>query len=197
MKKILGLVLVLVVGLVLASCGAQKQAAQTAITSAETAWTAARDNVAKILPDDAKGIDDAITAAKASLEEGDVKGALAAAQAIPGKVSALTAGLEAKKAELTTQWTSLSAGLPGVVGEVQKKVDALAKSKHLPAGIDQATFDDAKNSLAQATQAWTDAQGAQANGNLADALAKATTVKDLLVKVLTALKLPVPAALQA
>lgn len=197
MKKTLGLVLLLVVGLALASCGAQKQAATTAIASAETAWTAARDNVAKILPDDAKGIDDALTAAKASLEKGDVKAALASAQELPGKITALTASLEAKKAELTTKWQSLSTGLPGVVAEVQKKVDAIAKTKHLPAGVDQATFDEAKNSLAQATQAWTDAQGAQANGNLADALAKATTVKDLLVKVLTALKLPVPAALQA
>lgn len=197
MKKTLGLVLLLVVGLALASCGAQKQAATTAIASAETAWTAARDNVAKILPDDAKGIDDALTAAKASLEKGDVKAALASAQELPGKITALTASLEAKKAELTTKWQSLSTGLPGVVAEVQKKVDAITKTKHLPAGVDQATFDEAKNSLAQATQAWTDAQGAQANGNLADALAKATTVKDLLVKVLTALKLPVPAALQA
>jgi len=197
MKRTLGLVVLLVVGLALASCGAQKQAATTAIATAETAWTAARDNVAKILPDDAKGIDDAIAAARASLEKGDVKAALASAQELPGKIQALSAGLEAKKAELTTQWQSLSAGLPGVVAEVQKKVDAIAKTKRLPAGVDQATFDDARNSLAQATQAWTEAQGAQSSGNLADALAKATTVKDLLVKVLTALKLPVPAALQA
>ena len=44
---------------------------------------------------------------------------------------------------------------------------------------------------------WTEAQSAQQSGNLAEAVLKATGVKDILVKALTALKMPVPPALQA
>ena len=198
MKRFWSLILVVALGSsMLVSCGAGKGAATAAIQAAETAWTAAKDNVAKILPDDAKSIDEAIAAAKTSLEQGDAKAALAAAKDLPAKIQQLTAGLAAKEAELRGAWDSLNAGLPGVVSAVQKRVDLLSKSKKLPAGIEQAAFDGAKSSLAEAKQMWTEAQSAQQNGNLGEALAKASGVKDLLGKVLTALKMPVPAALQS
>lgn len=195
MKRVVGLMLVLVVGAVLASCSTEKGAATSAIQAAETAWTAAKDNVAKILPDDAKSMDDAIAAAKKSLEGGDAKAALAAAKDLPAKIQALTAGLAAKEAELRGVWDALNGGLPGIVASVQKRVDELSKSKKLPAGLDAAAFDGVKTQLAEATQMWTQAQSAQAGGNIGEAVAKANGVKDLMVRALTALKMPVPAAL--
>jgi len=197
MKRIWGLILIVALGSMLVSCGGVKSAATTAIQAAETAWAAAKDNVTKIMPDEAKTIDDAIAAAKASLEQGDAKAALATAKDLPAKIQQLTAGLAAKETELRGAWTSLSAGLPGVVSTVQKRVDLLSKSKKLPAGIDQAAFDGAKSSFEQAKQMWTEAQAAQQNGSIGEAVAKASGAKELLGKVLTALKLPVPAALQS
>lgn len=197
MKRVIGLMLVLAVGAVLASCGSEKGAATSAIQAAETAWAAAKDNVAKILPDDAKSMDDAIAAAKASLDGGDAKAALAAAKDLPAKIQALTASLPAKEAELRGVWDTLNASLPGIVASVQKQVDALAKSKKFPEGMDAAGFDGVKGSLAEANQMWTEAQSAQLNGNLGEAVAKATGVKDLMVKALTALKMPIPPALAA
>jgi hypothetical protein len=179
------------------SCGAEKQAATTAIQAAETAWTAAKDNVAKILPDEAKSVDEAIATAKASLEKGDAKAALAVAKDLPARIQQLTAGLAAKEAELRGVWDSLNSGLPGVVSAVEKRVEVLSKSKKLPAGIEQAAFDGAKSSLAEAKQMWTEAQSAQQSGNLGEAVVKASGVKDLLNKILTALKMPVPAAPKA
>ncbi len=196
MKSIWRLVLLVAVGSMLVSCGSEKGAATSAITAAETAWAAAKDNVTKVMPDGAKSIDDAIAAARASLQNGDAKAALEAAKALPAKISELTAGLAAKETELRGAWTALSAAVPGVMDEVQKKVDALAKTKKLPAGLDATALDGAKSSLAQATQMWTDAQAANTQGNIAEAVAKATSVKDMLVQVLGTLKMPVPAALQ-
>ena len=197
MKRFWSLILMVVLGGMLVSCGAEKRAATTAIQAAETAWAAAKDNVAKILPDEAKSVDEAIAAAKASLEQGDAKAALAAAKDLPARIQQLTAGLAAKEAKLRGVWDSLNSGLPGVVSAVEKRVDVLSKSKKLPAGIEQAAFDNAKSSLAAAKQMWTEAQSAQQSGNLGEAVVKASGVKDLLNKILTALKMPVPAALQA
>lgn len=197
MKRVIGLVMVLALGAMLAACGSEKGAATSAIQAAETAWAAARDNVAKVIPADAKAMDDAIAAAKASLEGGDAKAALAAAKDLPAKIQELTAGLPAKEAELRGVWDSLNAGLPGVVASVQQRVDVLSKSKSLPSGLDAATFDGVKSSLAEANQMWTEAQSAQMNGNIGDAVAKATGVKELMVKALTALNMPVPSALQS
>jgi hypothetical protein len=184
-------------GGMLASCGAGRGAATSAIQAAETAWAAAKDSVTKILPADAKAVEDSIAQAKASLEKGDVKAALATVKDVPAKIQELTASLPAKATELEGAWTALSAGLPGVVTTVQKKVDALSKTKKLPAGIEKAAFDDATASFDQAKQLWTEAQSAQQSGNIGEAVAKAQQVKDLLGKVLTALKLPIPAALSA
>lgn len=197
MKRLIGLMMVVVIGVTLASCGSEKGAATSAIQAAETAWAAAKDNVAKIVPADAKSMDDAIAAAKASLEGGDAKAALAAAKDLPAKIQELTAGLAAKEAELRGVWDSLNTGLPGIVASVQKRVDVLSKSKKLPAGIDQAAFDGVKTSLGEASQMWTEAQSAQLNGNIGEAVAKASGVKDLMVKALTALNMPLPAALQS
>jgi hypothetical protein len=191
------MILLAVLAATLAACGSEKGAARSAIEAAETAWAAAKDSVTRILPADAKTVEDAIAAARAGLEQGDAKAALAATKDLPAKIQELTAGLAAKEAELRGVWESLSAGLPGVMSTVQKRVDILAKSKHLPAGLDQAGFDQVKSSLANATQMWTEAKSAQQSGNLGEAVTKAVGVKDLMVKALTALKMPVPSALQS
>jgi hypothetical protein len=197
MKRFWSLILAVLLGSMLVSCGAEKGAATAAIQAAETAWAAAKDNVTKIVPDDAKSVDEAIAAAKASLEKGDAKAALATAKELPARIQQITAGLAAKEAELRGAWDSLNGGLPGVVSAVQKRIDILSKSKKLPAGIEQAAFDGAKSSLAEAKQMWSEALSAQQNGMMAEAVAKASGVKDLLAKVLTALKMPVPAVLQS
>jgi len=197
MKRSWSLMLVVMLASTLVSCGMDKTAATNAIQAAETSWAAAKDNVMKILPADGKSIEDAIAGAKASLEQGDAKAALAAAKDLPAKIQALTASLAAKETELRGVWDGLNAGLPGVVAAVQQRIDILSKSKKLPAGMEQAAFDGAKSSLAEATQMWTEAQSAQEGGNLAEAVAKASGVKDLLVKTLTALSMPVPPALQS
>jgi len=197
MKRMMALTMVLAVGVMLAACGSDKGAATSAIQAAETAWATAKDNVAKILPADAKSMDDAIAAAKASLEGGDAKAALAAAKDLPAKIQELTAGLAAKEAELRGVWDTLSSGLPGVVASVQKRVDILSKSKKLPEGLDETTFEGVKSSLTEANQMWTEAQSAQMNGNIGEAVTKATGVKDLMVKALTALNMPLPAGLQS
>jgi len=197
MKRMLSSILVLGLIGVLASCSSEKGAATAAIQSAESSWASARDNVMKVMPSDARMLDEAIASAKASLEQGDAKAALAATKDLPVRIQELTASLQAKETELRTQWTALSAGLPGVIASVQERVDKLSKSRALPAGIDQPVFDEVKASMTSATQLWAEAQADEHSGNIGDAVTKAVGVKDMLVKALNALKLPVPEALQA
>lgn len=196
MKKILSAILLVTLALTLVSCATEKGAATAAIKAAETAWTAAKDNVMKVLPADAKTVEDAIAAAKTSLEQGDAKAALTAVKDIPAKIQELTTSLGAKETELKGVWETLSANLPGVVTTVQKRVDILSKAKSLPAGLDKAAFDQVKTDLSTATSTWVEAESAQKAGNIGEAVAKAIDVKGLVVKALTALKMPVPPALQ-
>lgn len=196
MKRILSAILLVTLALTMVSCASEKGAATAAIQAAETAWTAAKDNVMKILPADGKTVEDAIAAAKASLEQGDAKAALAAVKDIPAKITELTASLGAKETELKGVWELLNANLPGVVQTVQKRVDVLSKARTLPAGLDRAAFDQVKTDMTTATSTWVEAQAAQQAGNIGEAVAKAIDVKGLVVKALNTLKMPVPPALQ-
>jgi hypothetical protein len=196
MKRILSAILLVGLALTMASCASEKGAATAAIQAAETAWTAAKDNIMKILPADGQTVEDAIAAAKASLEQGDAKAALAGVKDLPARIQELAASLADKEVELKGVWETLNANLPNVVATVQKRVDALSKSRSLPAGLDQATFEQVKTDLGTATKTWVEAQAAQQNGNIGEAVAKAIDVKGLAVKALTALNMPVPPALQ-
>ena len=196
MKRSLGAILLVALALTMVSCGSEKRAATSAISAAETAWTAAKDNVMKVLPAEGRLVERAIAAAKASLELGDAKAALADVQDLPARIQELAASLADKEIELKSVWETLSANLPGVAVAVQKRVDALAKSRSLPAGLDQATFEQARTDVAAATTTWVEAEAAQQAGNIGEAVAKAIDVKGLLVKSLTALSMPVPPALQ-
>lgn len=102
----------------------------------------------------------------------------------------MVAAVAANKVELTKNWSELSLGLPKMVEAIESRVGILSKSKKLPAGLDNGKFDRVKSSFSEITQTWTDAQSAFQSGNLA----KATTVKDKAVEIMTTLGMRMPAA---
>ena len=189
-------VFILVLAAAVGGCGGQKAPAEAAIASAETAFAAVQAEAVKYLPDQAKGVADAIAGAKEALGKGDYQAALTAAQALPGKIAELSTAMAAKKTELTAAWTSLSESMPKVVEVIQSRIGILSKSKALPAGLDAAKFDQAKSGLASLTSAWTEATTAFGAGNLTEAVAKAGSAKSLAVTVMNLLNMQVPAALQ-
>jgi hypothetical protein len=182
--------------LAIAACASQKAPADAALKAAQQAYDAVKADAAKYVPQEATDVESAIAAAKASFDKGDYAAALTAAQALPARISALGSAVAAKKTELTTAWTALSAGLPQVVAAIQGRVDILSKSKKLPASIDAAAFDGVKTGLAGLNQTLVDATTAANGGDLATAVAKANDVKAQAVKALGVLGLPVPAGLQ-
>jgi len=188
--------LVLLAATLAGACASQKVPAEAAVKAAEQAFAAVKGEAAKYLPDQVKGVEDAIEAAKASLAKGDYAAALTAAQALPARISELATAAAAKKAELTQSWATLSAALPQVVQAIQSRVDILSKSKKLPAGLDKDKFESAKTGLAAITQTWTEATTAAGAGNVSDAVAKANTVKAKAAEVLGLLGMPVPAGLK-
>lgn len=188
-------VVLVIFGLFVAACGsANKDAATAAIKAAEDSWNAVKAEVVKYIPDQAKGVDDAIKAAKENFDKGNFDAALEGAKDIPTRVKALVSAAAAKKAELAKAWDEMSAGLPGMLEAIKSRLDILSQSRKLPAGLDKAKLEGAKGGYEAAAKMWEDAKAAFAGGNAADALAKGKTVKDKAVEVMTALGMQVPAA---
>lgn len=194
MQKRSATLLAIVIAVFLASgCGNKdKGPAEVAIKAAESAVSGAKDEAMKIVPDQVKGLEDALAAAKDKFAKGEFAGALADAGALPEKVKSVTAAAMAKKDELTKNWTEMSEGLPKMLDAVKSRVDILSQAKKLPANVPADKFEAAKTALAAATGDWTKAQDAFKAGSFADAIAAVKTVKENAVKALEALGMPVP-----
>ena len=195
-KKYMTLMLVVALGLLLAACGAGKKAAATAaIKAAEDAYNAVKTDLVQYVPDEAKAVEDAITGAKDNFTKNNFDAVLEAVKVIPDKVKELTALAATKKDELAKGWEELSGGMPQMLEAIKSRLDVLSASKRLPANLDKAKLDLAKTGYETAAGMWNEANAAFTGGNLADAMAKAKTVQEKAVEVMTTLGMQVPAAL--
>ena len=195
MKRCLLPILCIVIGLFLLACAASnKEAATVAIKAAEDSYNAVKGEVLKYIPDQAKGVEDAIKGAKENFDKGNFDAALSAAKPIPDKVKELTTAVAAKKAELAKSWEEMSGGLPKMLDAIKSRLDILSASKKLPENLDKAKLEGAKTGYEAAAKMWDDAKSAFSGGNMADAVSKAKTVKERAVEVMTTLGMQVPAA---
>ena len=173
-NKFLVPVLFVVVSMLLVSCvAANKEPAAAAIKAAEDSYNAVKAEVVKYIPDQVKGVEDAIKAAKENFEKGNFDAALDTAKAIPAQVTALATAAAAKKAELTKSWEEISGALPEMLDSIKEKIAALSATKKLPKTLDKAKLEGAKTDYEAAAKMWDKAKAAFAGGGMADALAKA------------------------
>ena len=169
------------------ACNSGKAPAEEAMKVAEEAVAGAQTEAANLVPDDMKSLSDDMAAARASMEKGDYKTALASAQAIQQKANDVLAKAKTKKDELTAAWTPLSDSVPKMLDAIKSRVDILSQSKKLPKGMDAAKLASAKDGLAAATAGWGEAQEAFKAGKWSDAIAKGTSAKDKATEVMATL----------
>ena len=176
---------------VIAGCANKMAPAQKAIADIEAAVTAAGEDATKYIPDQVQAVNDQLANLKAMFDKKDYKGVLAAAPAVLTQAQGLTAAAAAKKTETMDmyagEWTNLAGSVPQAVAAIQSRVDILSKSKKLPAGMDAATLDNVKTSLAEANSTWAQATEAQAAGDLEQAVTLAQQVKTRTDELLTTL----------
>jgi len=176
----------------IAACASQKAPAEAAIKSAQDAFSKVSAEAQKYVPDQAKAVQDALAAAQTAFNNGDYASALTQAQALPARITALSGAISAKKAELTTQWDTMSAGIPKLLDALKSRVDVLSKSKSLPKGITKQTVDAAQSGLASATETWQAATSAASSGDLATAVRQANDVKTRVVDLMKSLNMTIP-----
>lgn len=193
-KRLIFVIVAFACGLALIACSTAKAPAEAAIKAADEALAGVKADAAQYIPDQLKGVEDALAAAKESFQKGEYEQALTGAKDLAGKAKDLVAAVAAKKDELAKSWQDMSAGLPGMVSAIQSRVNILSKSRKLPAGLDKGKFESAKTSLATITQALSEATNAFQGGNLMDAVDKGKAVKEKAVEIMAALGMKAPEA---
>lgn len=191
-KRHLALSLALGLALAFSAAACGKAPAEAALNAVQAAFDAANVDAAAYVPDQVKGVEDSLAAAKATLADGDYAKVMTDAKALSQKVTLLTEAANAKKAELTTNWGQLSAGLPETVASIRTRMESLSAARRLPAGVTAEAVAGAKTSLDSLGTMWTEATTAFGSGNLVAAVGKAQAVKAKVVEVMTGLGMPVP-----
>lgn len=184
MRRILWLGAALIAVVSLSSCGSQKGAAEAAMAQTAQAYNAIKEQATNIVPDEAKAIEDGISAATAQLQAGDYKSALQAATSLGSRVKELADSLPAKTQQAQSAWAELQGSIPGTLAELDKKLKGLK----VPAPGTPHADESPVVLLAGLKTTWGDAQAAATAGRLAEAVNKANDVRSGAVKLLTDLQ---------
>ena len=180
-------ILVMVMG-----CADEKGPAQLAMKAAEQAVETTKAEAAKLVPEEVAALEAAMASAKGKLENGEYKAALTEAQGLVGKAKDVLVAAKAKKDELTKKWTELTEGIPQIVEAIQEKVDSLSKLKKLPKKITADELEEAKSGLEAVRADLAKAQESFTSGNITEAIATATAVKEKASKAMKNLGISAP-----
>jgi len=149
------------IAMTVAACGgAQKEATEAAINAAQAAINAAQGEAAKYVPDQLQAAQNALQSAKD-----------------------LAAAASAKRDEWTKEWAETSTSMPKSLDEIKTKLNAYSHGAHMPAGMDKTGLADAKEQYEKIKQGWADATSSAIQGNMADAIKKATDLNAMLAKL--------------
>ena len=166
----------------LVGCSPERPA-QQAIQAAEQALAAAPAEAERYLGADYTAVTDHIAEAKAALEAKNYQGALEHAKLATEGTGGFAAAIEAKKAQFTESWSSMSKDLPAAVTAIEQRVTDLGKMRRLPAGVTKENVAGAQTALSDAKATWTEAMTAYENGNLLDAVTKGTAIQTKMAEV--------------
>jgi hypothetical protein len=167
----------------LIACNTDKVPADAAIKAAEASVGAVKADAQKFAPEQLIAVETSLAAAKDQFAKGEYKAALTGATELGGKVKDLAAAAAAKKDELTKACVALNAEVPKSVEAIKARLEELGKAKKLPKEISAGTVAAAKEGIAKVEGAWKEATDAFGAGNLQDALAKGTVVKEKVAQI--------------
>ena len=189
--------LVVAAGLVMAGCASQQEPATKAVAAAQAALGAVRDEASQYAPDQLKAAEEALQRIQGKLEGGDYSDVLTAAPSLAKQVDDLKtaaadgkARMEAAMADARDLWPTLSADLPKMTEALKARLEALAKMKALPEGVDAANLDFSRKSYEELSTEWTAAQADFAAGRFTDAASKANAARRRATDLMARLKVP-------
>lgn len=192
-----GLVWGLALGALFAGCGPGNSPSDRALAAVEKSWADVRVRVREVSPHRAKEIELAIVRARASANEGDWLGTLAAVQGLPAQIEMLSAEIDAAEKARDAAWDRTNASLADALPQVDAGIEKLAARASLPPGIRRADVAAARAELEAARIAWTHAVSARGERRWDEAMIRAGEARLRARRALESVGLPVLPTLQS
>jgi hypothetical protein len=187
--RILKYVYILLVAALLVACARDKEPAEAAIKAAAQAIEQIRGEATLYAPEKLQELEAGLKAAQDNFAKKEYKAALDAASGLAAKAQDVAKAAADKKAELTKSWEDMSAGIPQMMDAVKSRLDILAKSKKLPAGLDKDKLAALNASYDEAMKQFQEAKDAAAAGSLSKAIEAGNAIRQKGMEVATTLGL--------
>lgn len=165
----------------LPACGLQTHAAESAVIEIMGDYALMRDQVENVAPDRAKTIEEALDAAKDSLEKGALKATMLATRDLKAQLKELSDQLPAMRAELETSWNELTRSVPDTLAALTRMLN---RANRPSAGARRVAFDAAKGELPAMMTQWRQSRTSMEHGRLAKAVSQAKEVQDWASRVM-------------
>ena len=186
--------LALACGLLFTACASNHDPAAAQISAIEGAVQSAQPDAGRYVPDKLANVQSRLATLKSDFGHKDYAAVLAVAPALLTDAPELFGAAALKKSqvvdELRKQWPAIADTLPQWLEGLQKRVDALGRSRKLPPGVDLAA---ARVSLDEARALWGKANAAFSAGNLEEAIATPQQAREKATAAAAALRMPLPA----
>lgn len=180
--------------LMLAACASNHDPAAAQIGAIEAAVQSAQPDAGRYVPEKLAGVQSRLATLKQAFDRQDYKSVLAGAPALLDDAQQLLGAAALQKAkvvdELRKQWPAIADSLPQWLEGLQKRVDALGRSRKLPPGVD---LEAARGALEEARSLWGKANAAFSASNLEEAIATAQQARAKATEAAKALRMPLPA----
>jgi hypothetical protein len=164
--------------LLLAGCtDPAKAPAQAALQAADAALAGLDAEVERGAPDEARTARAARDAAQARASQGDWKGALAGASAVPAAVQGAVSAAAERRAALAEGWAQAVRDVPNLIFALEDRLDGLDEAKRLPAGLDRVAVAAARQELKAIQGEWELVSKQAESGEVAAGLAKAEDLR--------------------
>ena len=188
-------VLAVAAGLLMAGCGSQQEPATKAVEAAKSALESVRQEAGEYAPDQLKAVDEALGRVQKQLAEQKFSDVLTSAPVLTNQINELKNAVaegktraEAAMAEAKEMWPKLAEELPKMNEALKARLDAIAKRKKLPEGIDQANLDFSKQGYDEMAKEWAAAQEDFGAGRFTDAASKANAARRRATDLMARLK---------
>jgi hypothetical protein len=186
--SISGICLMGAAALLLAACTSNMEPAHQAIANVSSALDANGDDAKRYVPEKYNEALAKLNAMKVAFNHQDYRDVIKG-EAARGLKAAAVAGKDEYMKLAASEWASLSALVPKLLGVVEVRGQAIERAKKRPEGLDLET---ARRTIVDARKMWTQAQAAADHGRVDTAVDSAKLAKRRCEQAAKALKIELP-----
>jgi hypothetical protein len=190
-------IVALVFLLLLSACSIRERDAAHALADARSVLAAIHEDAARFEPEELAAVEATLRDLDGRLRDGDDAAVHRAVPALTDRLRALRSSALARRGEMAArveqakvEWSAMAADLPARLAALDRRVAELGRERKLPAGLDRAKLDAARQSLTAIKASFVESAATATSGDALQAVDAARAVRAQAAALAISLGLP-------